>query len=431
MKQFWQDLKNSEYFPLVKLLGAALLLRLVLVPWAYHSDLNNHVIWGIYAEEFGLRGFYDWLNFGNYARPDYPPIAVLLFLLMRWIWLGVHAVLWEINVSIALFPSGIMAWFDAEGYFALLKLPGIVADLAIGGMIYGWAAKQGVKRPGRVAGWYLFNPAVIYISAVWGQIDAVVGALTLGALILILRGAWGRGALSQALSMMVKQTGLPVWGIVLVKGMRERVGWGQVAKTAVAVAGIYYGLAYVFIDGERWGWLVRTYRDKFLPGPATLHFMNLNAFNAWGAVLGLERVSDEVRFGGAELGVWAWVMGGLIAAAIVRKYWRGKEVFFSSLMLYYAIFLFFPRMHERYMYPMFVFFPLVLVYAPKLKRYFYLLSAVFLINLYHWWWVPRVGFLASLLELELVERGLSVLNVILFWVMWREYDKSEHKWKLR
>ena len=61
------------------ILVAALAIRLILAPLAFHSDLTTNTIWGIYAKEFGLRGYYDWLNFGNYARPEYPPLSTLLF----------------------------------------------------------------------------------------------------------------------------------------------------------------------------------------------------------------------------------------------------------------------------------------------------------------------------------------------------------------
>src|SRR3989344_9385125 len=97
MKQFLPDLKISSFF---KILLIAFLIRLLLLPLSFHSDLNNNLIWGIYANEFGLRGFYDWLNFGNYARPDYPPLAMVILLALRFVWQFIFNILWEINVAI-------------------------------------------------------------------------------------------------------------------------------------------------------------------------------------------------------------------------------------------------------------------------------------------------------------------------------------------
>ena len=174
MKQFLPDLKISSFF---KILLIAFLIRLLLLPLSFHSDLNNNLIWGIYANEFGLRGFYDWLNFGNYARPDYPPLAMVLFLLIRKIYLLWFDVLWFLNVNISAFPSNLVTWTDNYGNMVLIKVPGIVADLGTGYLIYKITNKINLAKL------YLFNPAVIYLSASWGQLDSVVGFFLLKFLI--------------------------------------------------------------------------------------------------------------------------------------------------------------------------------------------------------------------------------------------------------
>jgi len=129
MKRFLPGLRKSR---IVKILIISLTIRLVLLPWSFHSDLTNNDIWGIYAREFGLRGFYDWLNFGNYARPDYPPLAMVLFLIIRNVWKFVFDILWFLNVQIDVFPSELVSWFDVWGNRLLIKLPGVLADLGIG-----------------------------------------------------------------------------------------------------------------------------------------------------------------------------------------------------------------------------------------------------------------------------------------------------------
>ena len=134
-------MKQSSQTSIKKVLLLALGIRLVLIPLSYHSDLNNNEIWGIYAREFGLRGFYDWLNFGNYARPDYPPLAMVLFNFLRYLWAGIFQVVWKINIALPLFPSNLVTWLDIYGMRALIKVPGIISDLAIGLIIYREAKK--------------------------------------------------------------------------------------------------------------------------------------------------------------------------------------------------------------------------------------------------------------------------------------------------
>jgi hypothetical protein len=90
-------------------------------------------------------------------------------------------------------------------------------------------------------------------------------------------------------------------------------------------------------------------------------------------------------------------------------------------MTYFAAFMFLPKVHERYLYPVFVFFPLILIKFPRFTKIFIILSVVFFINLYHWWWMPRIEFLAILFDFEIVERGLSFVNLAIFAYLFNIY----------
>src|SRR6185437_15129271 len=69
-----------------------------------------------------------------------------------------------------------------------VKLPAIVADLGIGVLVYALVrrfAATGIALG--AAALYLFNPAVIFNSAVWGQVDSVAAGLALFALYALLK----------------------------------------------------------------------------------------------------------------------------------------------------------------------------------------------------------------------------------------------------
>src|SRR3990167_6760302 len=100
-------LKKTSF---TKILFLALVIRIFLLPLSFHGDLNNHALWGMYAEEFGLRGFYDWLNFLDHARPDYPPLAMIMFFMIRVLWRIVSNFLWMLNVTFSHFPSNLIPW---------------------------------------------------------------------------------------------------------------------------------------------------------------------------------------------------------------------------------------------------------------------------------------------------------------------------------
>ena len=400
---------------LTKILLAALSIRILLIPLSFHGDLNNNAFWGMYAEEFGLRGFYDWLNFRDHARPDYPPLAMIMFFLIRVLWRIIFNFLWTLNVNISLFPSNLIPWFEKEGYLSLIKLPGVFCDLGIGYIIFKYL--KGVKSESTAkiySSLFLFNPAVIYLSASWGQLESIVGFFGLVSALLIIKLKYISSFLSFFISVMIKVTMLPSSIILLGSALKTRIGKREVLTIGATFLGLMLVINYIFIGVRPVSWLIFTYVKKFIPGAVTLPFINLNAFNFWGILFGLSPYLDSKLFLGISLYYWAWTIAVAFFALVFYKFIKGSEIFFSLLILFFAAFMFMPRVHERYLYPVFVFFPIVLAYRKNLLRYFYLLSAIFFINLYHFWWFPRVNYLVYFLDLEIVERLLSVVNLTLF-----------------
>ncbi len=395
-------------FSFGKLLLLALVIRLVLAPLAFHSDLITNTIWGIYAKEFGLRGYYDWLNFGNYAKPEYPPVSTLLFLSIRWLWQGIFNFLWFINVNIPVFPSNLVTWFDNFGNLFLLKLPGLFGDIGIGYLIYKFTKSK------LFTSFYIFNPAVIYLSSVWGQTEAFVGFFGLLGLIIIMQKKYLKSTLSVFVSFMTKATMLPALPVLGVLALKNKIQPAQIIKVVVALLILLFTVGYLFTDHAYISWLVNSYISKFIVGPYNLGYLNLNAFNFWGLLLGFERISVQ------PYTLLAWVIFLPFLSFILYKLYRGGNVFFACLLVFFASFLFLPKMHERYMYPVFVFFPFVLHKFPKLKNIFFVLSLIFAINLYHWWWVPYIPTLVPFFDLELVERGSSFINLGAFsYLLWK------------
>ena len=70
----------------------------------------------------------------------------------------------------------------------LVKLPAIIADLGIGVLLFAIAKRftRATVAFG-VAALYVLNPAVIFISAKWGQVDAVAGFFVLLSAYLLLK----------------------------------------------------------------------------------------------------------------------------------------------------------------------------------------------------------------------------------------------------
>ncbi len=82
----------------------------------------------------------------------------------------------------------------------LVKVPAILADLGIGVLLYGIVkrfASTGYALG--AAALYLLNPATIYISAAWGQVDSIAGGLALLAIYALLRSSDEARAIARAI----------------------------------------------------------------------------------------------------------------------------------------------------------------------------------------------------------------------------------------
>ena len=204
----------ADHGPFLAILGSAMLLRLLLAYVAfpgqgYASDLNEFGSWASVLADHGPGSFY------QLSGANYPP--------------GYMYVLWLLGALGA--PLGsLLGVSSSQATLALLKLPPMLADAAIGVLLY----RAGSSWFGRTAGLvaaalFLFLPISWYDSALWGQVDAV-GSLLMLAALLALADGWSEPAMALAvLGVLVKPQDaicLVVVVPVLVRRHLLRVGSG-------------------------------------------------------------------------------------------------------------------------------------------------------------------------------------------------------------
>jgi len=150
---------------LVAMFSVGFLIRVLIAPYiGFYGDLRLFRIWASRLGEVGPHSFYVQGQFS-----DYPP--------------GYLYVLWLIGKLSA-----------TPGYL-LLKLPAILADLGLAWIaatlavrIAPTSLKERLPVRALVVAAVLFNPAVIALSAVWGQVDAVPALFVLSSLLLLFTG---------------------------------------------------------------------------------------------------------------------------------------------------------------------------------------------------------------------------------------------------
>jgi Gpi18-like mannosyltransferase len=367
--------------------ATALVLRLLIAPYlGFYGDLRLFQQWAIRLGQVGPHHFYVQ---GQFA--DYPP--------------GYLYVLWLLGTLSA-----------APGY-VLLKLPAIVADLGlalVAGVLAARLAPASLKArvPVRaaVAAAVLFNPAVIALSAVWGQVDSVPAVFALLALLLLLTGPRSvrrdvAAFLVIGLAIAIKPQsgfGLPVMLYVLyhryIRGCR---GWGLVDGILLAIW-IAFGALFVWgVSGLAFGLdpieLYRFYKHSASVYPVT----SANALNLWGAI-GFWRNDSAPPHELTILGLSAARVGTLaFAASIVfvlvavhRALRRGASEALivtvgaaSTSLLGYTLLT---RMHERYMFLGLASLAPVVFLRP-LRVAYVALSGLFLLAL----WYPFTYFNAQ------------------------------------
>jgi Gpi18-like mannosyltransferase len=373
---------------LVAMFAVAFLLRVLIAPHlGFYSDLRFFTTWAAQLGEVGPREFYV-----QNQSVDYPP--------------GYLYVLW------------LLSKLSATPGYLLLKLPAILADLGLAWVAGTFAVriapaslKERLPVRALVAAAVLFNPAVIALSAVWGQVDAVPALLVLSSLLLLFTGPpsmrreIGAFLLFAVAIAMKPQSGfvLPVMLYALYRRHLHRCprserlqGALKVAAPCVlaldlwSVSGIPFGLGPVE--------LVRFYSHSASVHPVT----SANAFNVWGA-LGFWRndatgdtVVTVAGVSALHVGMLAFAVGvGLTLWGLHRGIERGADearaLTVAAAVVSLLAYALLTRMHERYMFlslacvaPLAFLRPLRLILAG--------LSGLFVLNL----WYPYAYFNSQL-----------------------------------
>jgi len=247
-------------------------VRFWAVPLSSGPDVAQ--FWG-FAELFRLHG----ADFYRYASGQsdllahqgwgfvYPPVWLILlggaYLLIP----DAQASLREIDV----------AWRWAE------KTPIVIADLAVGALIYR-AIPGALWRKLLFAGIWLLSPMVWYQSAVFGQFDAIATALMFGSFLLMEKGQVRWGFAAAGLAVMTKQhTLIPLAFMVL--AFARIMEWRKLVSGLAVFAGVIIVVSVPFVvTGHLMDYVKNVLFGANAPGyqaPLPYAFSGTGAFLTW------------------------------------------------------------------------------------------------------------------------------------------------------
>jgi Gpi18-like mannosyltransferase len=269
------------------------------------------------------------------------------------------------------------------GIRMLMKVPAAVADIGLA-MVVAYALRERPRWALVGAASILLHPAVIDVSAWWGQYDSVYVLSALAATVLAVNGRSSWAAVAIALSIMTKPQALPLL-LPIAAWFWATGGWRSVVRSG-AIGGVTIVVLWLpfMAAGGPQDYLrnLGTYQNDIF------NFLSLRAWNVWWfvqeGVAGGGFIHDDVAIlGPLTFRHLGYVIAGLldlaIAIAIIRRP-MPRSLILGLTASVLVFFSFATQMHERYAFGALVFLAL-LVEEPAARLLSVAFGIVFTLNL--------------------------------------------------
>lgn len=223
----------------------------------------------------------------------------------------------------------------------VLRLPAILCDILTGGMIYFIARDKLSKTDsGIVSAFYLFNPAVIINSSVWGQVDSVYLVLIVSGLYFLMQKKYYFFLF--ALALLFKPQALiltPVYLFALYEYIKDK----GIKGVLWLIPHIILALCVLVIPMLPFG--LNEVINQYLNTLSSYKYATVNAFNLWG-MLGLNW--HELTGIISVVGYLFIAVICVISGFIYFKTKDNSKYFLTGAFLYLATYMLSVKMHERY-----------------------------------------------------------------------------------
>ena len=348
LANFWSRITRSKVF---MILFVALFFRLCLSFFGtLEIDFNTFVAWSQRLVNLPFPDFYK-------AWSDYLP-GYLYFLF----------ILGKIKNALPFLPNEI-----------LYKLPAIFADLISGFLLY--RIIKSLKGE-KIAFWalffYLFNPAIFANSSLWGQVDSLTILFSLLSLYFFSRDLYLSAiflSIGTAVKIQAALTVIPLLFLFWQKKVPFR-------KFVFYVLTSFLVFVISFLPFLPFGKTLNEFSvfviERIKQTLGQYPYTSVNAFNFWG-LSGFWKPDLNIF-----PSLFAFLILFLVSFFSFLKFKKTKGGEYLILALVFGVsFLFFPRMHERHLLPVFapllisasIYSNLFLVYVP--------FSFIYSLNLYY------------------------------------------------
>ena len=308
----------------------------------FEADISCFKAWAAYTHDYGFNNMY----YRDFFL-DYPP--------------GYLYVLYIIEAFRRLF--GVDQY--AQSYTLMIKLAPILSDIACAAALWVLARKKlGEKSALLIAFAYLFCPAVIVNSSVWGQADSFCALLLLCTLLLLWYNHTPLAAFVYGFGILSKPQML-IFAPVLIFWVIRKKDWKNLVLGPIIALVTILLFSTPFIKNFDYLKLIEIYTGTI----DYYNYYTINAYNVW-ALFGLNWAALPEHSTWLQFGV---PLATVLAGLLLLKSKRDDAVFACPTVLMFTVYIFCVKMHERYLFP--VLLCLLLTYVFTKEKRFLLLFA--------------------------------------------------------
>lgn len=405
--------KNKLFFLLILILVTR--LAFIILP-SFKIDMNDWQAWSARLVELMPLNFYSPDYFSDY----FP---------------GYLYILWFLGSSFHLLFPQISIFSPGFEYY--LKFFTNIFDVATAYFIYKIVTKYQKGVGWQAAIFYLANPALLFNSSVWGQVDGILTFfLILSTYYLFeLKNAF-KFSVVFALSILVKPQGLAIFPVLLSYLVTHLKPSKMFSLLMIPTLLIILSLPFFLKDP------ILSLLHLFQKSAGTYPYTAMFSYNLWSFVGWW--IPDSTKFLNITYQLWGIIIYFVFLTLILTPLFinyklKNKEIIYFALALAtFAFFLFLTRMHERYLYPFFAFLLAITLIqnSIKLKVIYSILSFIHFINLWHVYYYYNYVFqnpkLASFFIYQYLSNSynwLTLINLTSFGILMGIYLKRALKIK--
>ncbi|KUJ31286.1 hypothetical protein AR437_04510 [Christensenella hongkongensis] len=332
---FEKPMPTGRLFVIFAIFAVVMRLAMAYNLPGYGTDMDCFRAWANNVYTGGIENFYT----GDFFA-DYPPIYIYILYFFGFIR----------NV----FDLGLAS----PMYGMLLHLPAIICDVAGAYIVYR-LAKQKFRAPVALmlSTLLLLNPAVMFNSSVWGQMDIILTLMLVLTIYLLVKDKLIWASVAFIVAFLIKPQAimiLPILGFVFIRNIivskDKKKAWFTFLISLGIMIGLFFLIPLPFGANQEPLWLAKQYLSTI----GQYDQVTLNALNIF-AMLGENFTpASMVVFLGLPGNVWGFIMIALVCVYTLFLYIKNskKEFLFAlTAFLLMGVFALGHGMHERYLFP--------------------------------------------------------------------------------